>query len=139
MFQRCLLHGAGYASYAKAAPSRDLYRKYAPVLEKLFRRRWVFDPKPIELPIGYEGNVFRGRSGSLLASIVSHEPRLPGRKTPDNSVCIRCSGVEGTTRMLLHSPGEPVRSIPFKVENGALQFDVPGNTVAAIAQAVKGA
>ena len=134
MFQQCLLYGAGYTSFPWAAPSKDLYRKYVPVLARLFRRRWVFDAQPIGLPVGFQGNVFRGATGSYLASIVSQEPRLAGRGLADNSIYLRCGGIEGATRVTLHCPGETEQSVPFKRENGALQFDVPGNTVAAVAE-----
>ena len=134
MFQRCLIYAAGYTSYAKAAPSKDLYRKYVPLLERLFRRRWVFDPKPIEMPTGFQGNVFRSPSGSLLASVVSTEPRLTGRALADNSVCVRVAGVEAVKRVSITLPGAEPVNVAFGREDGALQFGVPGDTCAAVAE-----
>ena len=33
------------------------------------RRRWVFDHDPLKLPPNFKGNVYRGRTGSLLVSL----------------------------------------------------------------------
>jgi len=134
MFQRCLLHGAGYTSYPAAAPSKDLYRKYAPVLQTLFGRRWVFDPRPIETPPGFQGNVFRARGGAFVASVVSDLARLPGRRAPDNAVRLACKGMEEAARVTLHCPGEAPRDVSFRKEGGAVVFDLPDNTVAAVAE-----
>jgi hypothetical protein len=134
MFQRCLIYGAGYTSYAKAAPSRDLYRLYVPLLEKLFRRRWVFDANPIELPTGFAGNVFRGPAGALLASVVSTQPRLGGRTLGDNSIRVRAAGVERVRRISLTLPGTEPADVAFGREDGALQFALPGDLRAGVAE-----
>ncbi len=134
MFQRCLIYAAGYTSYAEAAPSKDLYRKYVPLLERLFRRRWVFDPKPMETPAGFNGGVFRNPSGNLLVSIVSEEARLSGRALRDNTVCVRTFDIEQVIKVTLQQPGTKISTIPFKKENGAVLFDVPGDVVAAVVE-----
>ena len=134
MFQQCLTHAAGYSSYARALPSKDLYDRYVPLLERLFRRRWVFDANPIALPDGFRGGLFRGPAGSLLASIVTAGARLPGRALKECAVCVRAAGVESVRRVTLQHPGGEIREIPFTRENGAVQFDVPADTVAAVAE-----
>ena len=134
MFQRCLLYGAGYTSYAAAMPSRDLYEQYTPLLKRLFRRRWVFDPRPISVPTGFKGNVFRAPGGNLLASVVSEEPRLDGRRIPDNSVIVRVAEAERVRRVTLQQPGGKIVSTSFGRENGAVQFKLPGRAIAAVAE-----
>lgn len=134
MFQRCLMYGAGYTSYAKAAPSKDLYRKYVPLLERLFNRRWVFDAKPIQMPTGFDGSLFRKPSGSLVTGIVSTMPRLGGRVCPDNSICVRTSDISQVRKVKLYTLDGQTRDLPFAKEEGAVQFDVPAATVAAVAE-----
>jgi hypothetical protein len=80
MFLRCLKYAAGYSSYAPAAASKDLYALYRPLLERLFRRRWVFDPDPLNLPEGFDGGLYRSRGGSLLARSRDWRDDPPGRK-----------------------------------------------------------
>jgi len=132
MFQRCLIYGAGFTSYAKAAPSVDLYKKYVPLVEKLYRRRWVFDSNPIELPTGVQGNLFSKPEGGLIAGVAGTMSRLQGRTPPDRSVLVRTKGVEEVKEVVLHQPGEKERKIGFGHEAGAIQFDLPGNMVAGV-------
>ena len=140
MFQKCLIYGAGYTSYAAAANSRDLYRAYVPVLERLFRRRWVFDPNPLALPSGFDGGVFRAPRGDLLVSVVSGMGRLTGstrtrrRRALENSVLVRTADIDEVRRVTWHTVGAGQTEIPFRKENGGLVFDVPDNTVAAVAE-----
>jgi hypothetical protein len=134
MFQRCLLYAAGFSSYPAALASKDLYARYLPLLRRLFRRRWVFDARPIEVPTGFKAAVFRGASGTLLASIVSEEPRLDGRRLPDHSAIIRTADAAGVRRVTLHQPGGRITPIPFGREDGAIQFKLPGRLMAAVAE-----
>ena len=45
----------------EAAPLRP-HGLYVELLERLFRRRWVFDPEPLNLPAGFGGGLYRGPS-----------------------------------------------------------------------------
>jgi hypothetical protein len=134
MFQRCIRYGAGFTSYPEAMPSKDLYDLYRPVLERLFRRQWVYDADPLKLPTGFQGDVFRAPSGALLASIVSSEPRLPGRTRAHETVCVKTAESERASAVTLFRPGAESAELPFTVDAGAIQFDVPGDTIAAVAE-----
>ncbi len=134
MFQRCLVHAAGYTSFPSAMPSKSLYDRYCPLVQRLFRRKWVFDPEPITFPSGFNGNVFRGASGNLLASVVSEVPRLRGRRLGTHSVAVKTADTEEVKRVTLQQPGGRIVPIPFKKDNGAVLFDVPGGIVAAVAE-----
>lgn len=134
MFQRCLIYGAGYSSYAAAMPSKTLYDRYVPLVERLFRRRWVFDAEPLAMPTGFKGNVFRSPSGNLLAGIVSEQIRSRGRRLNDNSIAVKTADVGETTHVTLQQPGGKIARIPFVKANGVVQFDVPGDFVAAVAE-----
>jgi hypothetical protein len=135
MFQRCLIYGAGYTSYAKAAGSADLYRGYVPLVEKLFRRRWVFDRQPLALPPGFSGNLFRRPDGGLIASMVSTMPRCGGRGLKDCSVRVQTSDAARIRSVALHRLGEDrAQPVAFGREQDAVQFDVPDSSVAAVAE-----
>ena len=134
MFQNCLVYAAGFTSYPGAIGSKDLFDLYVPLLQRLFRRRWVFDAQPLRLPAAFKGNVFRGEKGSLLVSVVKGMTALPGRTMHDATVGVRTADCEKVKRVTLQHPGGAITPIPFKRENGGIQFDVPGSTVAAVAE-----
>jgi len=134
MFQQCLLYAAGFTSYTKAAASSDLYAMYVPLLQRLFRRRWVFDPKPISFPTGLSGGIFRSPSGSLVASIVGQNPTVADRTLADRTVCVRTADIDRVQKVTLHSLGAESFDLPFRKEDGAVQFDVPYGTVAAVVE-----
>ncbi|MFH0796336.1 MAG: hypothetical protein V2A65_04680 [Candidatus Omnitrophota bacterium] len=134
MFQRCLIYAAGFTSYPAAIGSKDLYEKYVPLLKRLFRRRWVFDPNPLLLPTGYKGGIYRSFSGTLMATIVSVEPRLANRMLRDNSVVVQTSGLGDIKQVTVQQPGTKIIPISFKKEHGKVLFDIPGDTVAGVVE-----
>ncbi|MDD5705904.1 MAG: hypothetical protein PHR35_08260 [Kiritimatiellae bacterium] len=134
MFQRCLVHAAGYTSFPSALPSKQIYDKYRPLVHRLFRRRWVFDPDPIALPAGVSGNVFRGPTGNLLAGMASDANRLRGRRVGGCGVMVKTADTSRVTQVTLQQPGGKIAKIPFTKDKGAVQFDVPGDLVAAVAE-----
>jgi hypothetical protein len=134
MFQRCLIHGAGFTSSVGALPYKSTYDLYRPLLERLFRRRWVFDPDPLALPGGFKGNLFQAPSGALVASLVdSVQPHAGARPTPQ-TVRVRAAAAEGVGKVTLHAVGRAAVDLPFSREDGAVQFDIPGDIVAGVAE-----
>ncbi|MBI3990932.1 MAG: hypothetical protein HY350_02165 [Candidatus Omnitrophica bacterium] len=134
MFQKCLIYGAGFTSLPEAMPSKDLYDRYTPLLQRLFRRRWVFDADPLKLPTGFRGGLFRNQSGSLLASIVSVEPRLTGRVLSASAIYVRTADAKNVKKVTLQQPGDAITEIRFGKEKDSVIFDIPGNTIAALAE-----
>ena len=134
MFQNCLVHAAGFTSYPGMIGSKDLFDLYTPLLERLYHRRWIFDAEPLRLPTAFRGNVFRGVRGSLLVSLVKGMTGLPGRALHDTTVGVQTADSGKVKRVTLQHPGGAIEAIPFRRENGGIQFDVPGNTVAAVAE-----
>lgn len=135
MFQKCLIYGAGFTSYPQVyKTSKDLYDMYLPVLQRLWRRRWVFEEEPIVLPPGFNGNLFVSGRGTLIASIVSKMGRYSTRKLVPETVYINSKDIEKTRRVILYRPGEKPESIKFSVKNNTLQFDIPGNTVTGVVE-----
>jgi len=134
MFQRCLIYAAGFTSYPKALPSKDLYDRYLPLLRKLFGRTWFFDADPLQLPTGFEGNLYRKPDGNLIASLVSTEPRAAGRSPSDPAVRIRTSDMENIKTITIHRLDGQPEAVNFTREDGAIQFDVPDDTVAGVVE-----
>lgn len=134
MFQHALLYGAGFASYPQAMSSKDLYDKYIPILERLYRRRWVFDPDPLRLPSAFKGNLFRSERSTLIASLVSDLERLPGRPAGKATVAVNARGTETVKQITLHAPGEPAQPVGFTQKDGEIQFDVPGDLAAGVVE-----
>ncbi len=134
MFQRCLLYGAGFSSYPAAMKSKDLYDRYLPLIRRLYGRRWVFDARPLDVPTGYRGQVFQHADGRLNVSVISEEPRLDGRRVPDQTVCVRTAGADAVRRVTLQQPGGRAVKVRFGRENGAVSFKLPGRAIAAVAE-----
>jgi len=134
MFQRCLIYAAGFSSYPAALPSKDLYDLYLPMLSRLFGRRWIFDADPLKLPTGFQGGVYRMPNGSLMASVVGSEPRQAGRPLKPETVLVSTADIDAVKSVTLQTLGGGVVEIPFGKEKGGVQFDVPGDTIAALAE-----
>ncbi len=134
MFQSALLHGAGFASYPKAYPSKDLFDKYMPLLEKLYRRRWIFDKDPIQLPVGFKGNIFRGSNErTLYVALVRGMSRIPRENAVEGKVIVKTKDIATAKGCTIYRPGIPAEPLPYDMtEEGALTFTPPTDTVAAL-------
>ena len=81
MFRHCLLSGGSYSIGASStlpvpksidANTQEVFAKCIPLAEKLFGRKWVFDPAPLKLPKRYDGNIFYSKENdAVLVSLVS--------------------------------------------------------------------
>jgi len=74
MFQKCLVAGAtGYTvPDHRLPPDLDLlFRSYVPLVRLLSGRTWLFEPRPLELPNGVDGNIFAGSNANLIVTVVS--------------------------------------------------------------------
>ena len=80
MFRYCLLTGASYsigASSKLPVPTpitpeiRELFDSYIPLVEKLFGRTWLLEPNPLEIPPGFQANIFKGKDGcSVIVTLI---------------------------------------------------------------------
>ena len=136
MFQSALLHGAGFASYPKAYPSKDLFDKYIPLLEKLYRRRWIFDKDPIKLPNDFKGNIFRGSNErTLFVALVRSMARLPRENAAEGKVTVKTKDIATAKGCTIYRPGLPAEPLPYEMtDDGALTFTPPADTVAALVE-----
>jgi hypothetical protein len=90
MFRHCLLSGGSYSIGASStlpvpnsisAQTQEIFDKCIPLAEKLFGRRWVFDPAPLKLPERYDGNIFYSKENdAVLVSLVSKFDSLVNSK-----------------------------------------------------------
>lgn len=72
MFQCCLLAGASYSLFPHPSkPVVKIIHTYRPLVERLYGRRWLLEPNPLDLPTGVDGNIFIGEKGDTLISLVS--------------------------------------------------------------------
>ena len=137
MFQNCLFYGAGYTSYPEAyRGSKDIYALYTPLLRLLYRRRWVFENEPVKTPSGFNGNLFVNPAGNLVASIVSSTPRQMPRTVSAETICVNSKQVRSVSKVILHEPGQKPSNIKFSVKGDLLEFDIPGRTIAAVAELI---
>ncbi|MCL5674348.1 MAG: hypothetical protein M1501_01215 [Candidatus Omnitrophica bacterium] len=134
MFQNCLLYGAGFTSYPAAIASKNLYFKYVPVIKRFFRRRWIFEPEPFEIPPGYKGNIFISPNNNILMPILQSITGITSDTNKKRTIYVKTGICESTKRILLHTPGEKSREIRFSKRNGKVQFDIPAKVGAAVAE-----
>ena len=120
MFQKALLCGAGFASYPSAMPSKDLFDLYMPLLERMYRRRWIFEPDPLTLPVGFLGNIYRSERGSYLIPLIRNMSRLTSRNASEGEVKVHVEDVEKICCCTLTCPGSAERELDFRKENGWL-------------------
>ncbi|MCM8762657.1 MAG: hypothetical protein NC929_05010, partial [Candidatus Omnitrophica bacterium] len=97
-------------------------------------RRWVFEEEPIILPPGFNGNLFISERRTLIASIVSKMERYKNRKLLPETIYINSKDIRKTRKVILYRPGEKPESIKFSMKDNTLQFDIPGNTIAGVAE-----
>ena len=65
---------------------------------------------------------------------MSVAPRLTGRKAPDATINVRTHDSEQVRRVTVQDVGGTVQPVPFRKESGAVQFDIPAHTLAAVAE-----
>ena len=85
MFQKCLIAGATGYSVPKIQLSSDmdaLFRAYAPLVDKLSGRRWLFEPHPLQLPNRVDGNIFKTGNNKLYVTLVSRGQSLSQKPNP---------------------------------------------------------
>jgi len=89
MFRQCLLCGGSYSvggssklvEPPRLAPkTRKVFKAYIPLVEKLYGRQWLLEPDPLELPFGYDGNIFKGENKTRIITLVGGRKSVLDRK-----------------------------------------------------------
>jgi hypothetical protein len=136
MFQNCLLYGAGYfCSPTREKKRIEIYDRYIPLLSKLYRRQWVFDPDPVQVPDYWQYGIYRGEKGTLLVPLVN---TLVGTGSTNGSgeVKVATAETQEVKKVLIHRPGEMSKKVPFRRENAGIIFPVPQDAGAVLAELI---
>lgn len=134
MLQQCVLYACSPTNHHDSHPFSHLFSAYMPMIEKLNRRNWVFDPAPFRVPEGFKGGIFRGENGNLLFTMQSQAGLTASRKFPTFDVQVRTKDIAGVSQMTLHLPGEPPADLPFTQDNHGAQFSLPRNACSALVE-----
>jgi hypothetical protein len=134
MLQYCLLYACGMSCHAELKPFSGLFRAYRPLIEKLNRRRWVFDPNPFRLPDGFKGGLYRGVNGNLMLTIQSQAERMGGRRCPDFDAVVRTRDIDDVKRVTVQLPGGSATPARFSREKDGIHLRLPGRCAAALVE-----
>ena len=132
MFQFCLIYACGYTATSWSPDYKDLYDAYIPLVDMLADRRWIFDPNPLTLPVGFEGNIYRGREGDILVTLVKNQASVIPGKAEDLVITVRTSDINTIKHVALHNAAEKLeQQVKWEVENNEATITVPANVVTA--------
>jgi hypothetical protein len=104
-----------------------LHRSYMPLFELFRGKIWVLEPRPVELPPGLQGNLYRLPGGDLLAAVIdpSQSTYRPAFRT-EVQVRLRCRGIAPVKAVYALSPDFGGRfALPFKKKGTVLQTTLP--------------
>jgi hypothetical protein len=143
LLQRCLLYGAVPSAPPSAREpqtdkqagedDRKLWKPYLPLYETLRGRRLCFEPDPLDVPMGFRGEIFTMPDGGYAVVLINE----------GMSVLDRANRAEPTLNLRLASRIKDARVItpldhngrkiqPVYRENGQLQLTVPDFRGAAV-------
>ena len=134
MLQYCLLYACGMSCHAELKPFAALFRAYRPLIEKLNRRRWVFDPAPFQLPDGFKGGLYRSEGGNVMLTVMSQMARLSGRRCPDFETVVCTRDIDDVRRVTVQLPGGKAERASFSRENDGIHLKLPGRCTAALVE-----
>jgi hypothetical protein len=104
-----LVFACGYTAGGNAEHHQDVYDAYVPLINKLARRTWIFDPDPLTLPAGWEGGIFRGEDGNILVPMVIYaDEKGECAPRPIEPVTVRTADVRRVREARLWLPGAAV-------------------------------
>ncbi len=126
MFRHCLLYGANYSCrWASEIPraAYKVYETYAPLVDMLHGREWIFDPDPLEAPYGYKGNIYKGIDGSYLIPIIAWEPLFQKRYSKEKlSLKVKAADIDRVSKAVLFGAGaRSLGQLEMKREDHALR------------------
>lgn len=135
MFQEALYYGACFTSYPGMMPSKDLFDLYIPLLEKLYRRRWIFDADPIHASPGFRANIFRSERGTVCVPILRTMARITRNEAKEGQIEVRTSDIASIRKVTLTEVGkEPVELAFERNEKGYITFTLDPDFVAGLVE-----
>jgi len=137
MFQKCLLAGGSSYSVPRGNLSKGvetLFNLYKPLLKCLVGRTWVFEPNPLEMPFGVQGNIFKGRDKNYYVTIVSGGQRLQDKGKLARALTFKVSikAVRKLKSVTCQGPGTKWQRASFKVSDGIAEITLPKHEVASV-------
>ena len=149
LFLNCLRYGFQYSDIQteteieidrevirQKQKAEKLRRIYAPVIERLRGKKWVFYPRPLDLPPMTDGNIFRLRDGSVMVTMVSIWRvlnNIPGT-TPDLELTCRLPDAAEFKNFKLIQPDfeRTEQIVPVSREGDALTFEISEHGLASV-------
>lgn len=126
MFRYCLIYGAGHTASGWASDYQDIYDAYLPLIDMLKERCWIFDPDPLTLPTGYEGNIFRSKEGYLLVTIVKNQQSVIPEKEDEVLVSVRTVDIDTVKNAEWRNAGmETAEPVELKIKNHEATIRIP--------------
>ena len=118
-----------------------LSRLYPPIFDLFRGREWVLEPNCLELPEGYDGNLFKRPDGNYVATVIS-----PGERTTTSywriavPVTIRIADAPSVKSAYLVSADQlGPKKIPFEREGNTITVKLPRHkSASAVLLGVKG-
>ena len=116
-------------------PSKDLFDLYIPLLEKLYRRRWIFDADPIHASTGFRANIFRSERGTVCVPILRTMARITRNEAKEGQIEVRTSDIASIQKVTLTEVGkEPVELAFERNEKGYITFTLDPDFVAGLVE-----
>lgn len=134
MLQDCVLYACSPSNHPNYQPFTYLYRAYRPLIEKLNRRRWVFDPDPFQLPEALKGGIYRGENGNLMLTLKSQTSVTATRRNPTLDAVVRTRDIGRVKRMTLYLPGRRPSALKHKLEKDGAHFGLPAGIGAGLVE-----
>ncbi|HSB16335.1 MAG TPA: hypothetical protein VLE22_17910 [Bryobacteraceae bacterium] len=101
-FQDCLRYGLFYSDLGatdekrrplppeQVARNKEIEKIYAPFIQRLKGKKWIFHPEALELPENTDGNIFRLPDGSVMVTVTSPWRILRKSTEADNDLEVIC-------------------------------------------------
>jgi hypothetical protein len=101
-FQDCLRYGMFYSDLGGAESGRsrlteeqrtrnaEIEKAYAPFIQRLRGKKWIFHPEALTLPAHTDGNIFRLQDGSVMITLTSSWRILRRAQGYDANVPVVC-------------------------------------------------
>lgn len=136
MFQNALYFGACFTSYPAMMPSKDLFDLYIPLLEKLYRRRWIFDADPLHTAPGFKANIYRSERGTVCVPVLRDMTRVSNRNNAKESkFAVRTSDIANLKKLTVWEVGKEPVELPFeRDEKGYITFTLNADFVAGLVE-----
>jgi hypothetical protein len=107
---------------------REIDARYGPLFELLGDREWVLSPRPLELPDGMDGNIFRSPTGDYVVTVVDFAKSMVAGDpvTTDLQVTIRVDDADEIRRCrVVSGDGLGESELPFRRDGNRLHTTLP--------------